>query len=499
MQSLNRRMVIGVGWMVLLRWCLRGIGVVSTIILARLLTPSDFGIVAMAMSVIAAFDLMTEFSFDLALIQNQSAGKDHYDTAWTFNLLFVLSAAIFILLVSAQAGRFFDEPRLPIVLVVLALGFAITGFENIAVVNFRKELNFDKEFKLQMLQKIAGFVVVVPLAFILRSYWALVAGMLAGNIVRVILSYWYLPYRPKVCFAEARQLFGFSIWIFVNKILIFLRLRAGDFILAKMSGAEVLGVYKIGNEISQLSGSEIATPVNRAVFPAYAKMTDDLDVLRKGYFDVVTAVAILALPAGIGLAITADLIVPLFLGDQWIKAIPVIQVLAIAGALRAISLNSGSVFLALGKPKFVTVLASLNIAILLPVAVMLVRQEGAVGLAWATLAGFCVTLPVTCFLTLRLLDAKWATLFGCLWRPVISTAAMWFVVDRIVQMSAQQDKGPVDLAIDVLVAVSAGAIVYAVVLLLSWQLSGRPEGVEYTALRKIYDQIRKWHARIKTS
>ena len=490
MKDLNRKMAGGAAWMVLLRFCFRGIGIVSTIILARLLVPADFGIVAMAMSIIAAFELMTAFGFDTVLIQKQEAHRDHYDTAWTFNVLFAVFAGGMLVVFADAIASFYEEPRLPPVLMVLGAGFAISGLENIQVVNFRKNLDFRKEFMFRLLQKLAGFVVTVPLAFALRSYWALVAGMLAGNVLKVVLSYWYLPYLPRPTLAAAASLFSFSKWLFLNKLLFFLRKRSGDFILGKLAGAGALGVYNLSNEISQLAGTEITAPITRAVFPAYAKVSKDLEILRKGYLDVITVVACLALPAGFGLAAVADLLVPLLLGSNWLAAIPVIEILAISGGLRALGLNSGAVFNALGRPRVVTFMATINVLVLLPAAIYWSGAHGATGLASAYLLSFCVMLPISFGLTLRAVQARWGALFAILWRPAVATAAMYGAVQGIGNMLPAADAVPA-LFGSLLVSVAGGALAYVAVFGVLWHLSGRPAGAEVETVRFVVDRLRR--------
>ena len=189
MRELNKKMARGAVWMALLRFTVRSIGLISTMILARLLVPADFGLVAMATSIMAFLELATAFRFDIPLIQNQNAEDRHFDTAWTLNALFGVGLTVLLLILAYPAAEFFREDRLFAVINVLAFGFLITGFENIGVVNFRKQLDFRKDFVLLLAKKLVGFCVTIPLAFALRSYWALVAGIVVGNAIGVAITY----------------------------------------------------------------------------------------------------------------------------------------------------------------------------------------------------------------------------------------------------------------------------------------------------------------------
>ena len=137
-------MASGAAWMILVRLLDRSIGLVSTLILARLLVPADFGLVAMATAIGALLDILGGFSFDMALIQNPGAKRSHYDTVWTFNVLFGAFCAVAFIAIAAPAARFYNEGKLENVMYVLAIGYLLNGFSNIGTVDFRKELEFER-------------------------------------------------------------------------------------------------------------------------------------------------------------------------------------------------------------------------------------------------------------------------------------------------------------------------------------------------------------------
>jgi len=134
----GRQIATGAAWMMGFKLFDKSIGLVSTLVLARVLTPADFGLVAMATAVVALLGLMGAFGFDTALIQRQDADRTHYDTAWTFNVLFGVAVALLLLVVAVPAANFYREPRLELMLPALAIGSLVGGFENISTVAFRK-------------------------------------------------------------------------------------------------------------------------------------------------------------------------------------------------------------------------------------------------------------------------------------------------------------------------------------------------------------------------
>ena len=154
----------GAAWMVLFRLIDRSIGIVSTAVLARLLLPADFGLVAMAMSIIAIIELASTFSFEMALIQKAEPSRAHYDTAWTLNVLAGCAGGAAIALATWPTASFYGDARLIPIMLVLAAAWCLSGSENVGTVDFRREMNFSKEFKLMFVRRIVAFTATMVAA-----------------------------------------------------------------------------------------------------------------------------------------------------------------------------------------------------------------------------------------------------------------------------------------------------------------------------------------------
>lgn len=461
--------------MVLLRLADRSIGLISTLILARLLVPADFGLVAMAMFVVAALDILSTFSFDLALIQNRSAERKHYDTAWTLNVLFGLANACLLLALAGTAASFYKEPRVENVMQCLALAAAIQGLTNIGIVAFQKELELHKEFQLGILKKLVGFCVTISLAFSLHNYWALVAGQIASAITGVVLSYRLHPYRPRFTLSGRRDLFRFSAWLLVNNILIFLVHRTTDVVLGRSVGSGALGTYRIAYEVSNLPTTELVFPISRAVFPGYSKVAASVDELRKVFLDVLAVILLFVVPAGLAISALAEPLVYVLFGEKWKEAVPLIRVLGIFGVLRASSSNSGAVYLALGIPRLLTYVTSLFLALMVSALWLLVPLYGAVGAAFAMLFAAAISLPVVFAVIASLLGLSPAALFSVFWRPLGGGLLM-----ALALVLTQQHLGSLGVG-HLLQLVALGPMglgLYSVTLLILWRLAGRPQGGE---------------------
>lgn len=484
MENISNKMAKGAAWMVAFKLLERSIGLVSTIILARLLSPDDFGLVAIATAFLGLLLLLTSFSFDVALIQKQNADRALYDTAWTFNVIFGFMLGILLLGAALPLANFYNESRLETILYIMALGTMISGFSNIGPVAFRKDLEFHKEFYFLLTKKLMSFSVCMIMAFTLRNYWALVWGTFAGNIMEMILSYFVHAYRPRFCLSGRKELFGYSMWLFVNNSIFFTYHRLADFIISKVLGAHILGIYTVAYELSNLPTTEMVAPINRAVLPGYSKMAGDPNALRQGFLNVLSMIALCAMPAGFGIALVSDLMVTVVLGDKWREAVPLIQILAISGAITALQTNTGSLYMALGKPRYLTIIASVNVFLLfIPLLIYLLQAHGVLGIAEAYLFSNLLIWPINFMVVTRLIQLKWRVIFSVLWRPLISCGLM--VAGIVYSRELFQDYLINIDAIRLVIEAGLGAIIYVIGVLLFWWLSRRPDGAEQFIIRKL--------------
>jgi O-antigen/teichoic acid export membrane protein len=428
----HTKMAFGVAWMVGARLAVQMLGVISTLILARLLLPADFGLLAMATSVIALLELMRAFGFDLAIIQREEVDRTHFDSAWTLSVIVGAAIAILIIALAPATAAFYREERLTHILYALAAGWFVDSFMNIGTVAFRRELKFRKEFLFMIAKKLAGFVITLPLAFWLRSYWALVIGIVAGRSLSVLLSYWVHPYRPRFSLAAARDLLSFSGWVLISNSLVSMNLRAMDFVVGRFAGPTALGLFNLSYEISNMPSTELASPINRALIPGYSALVRERASLGKAYLDVLGLQALLSVPAGIGIAALAEPLVTVLLGDKWLDAIPLIGILGLYGAVVSLSSNQSPAILALGRPRILTILAGARLALLLPALVFGVEAMGVIGAALAVLCVTAVITPLNFIVLLPIIGARLVDCFGHIWRPIAASAGMyWLVTESI--------------------------------------------------------------------
>lgn len=488
-RGLNQRIARGAFWMIGLRFTDRCIGLLSMIVLARLLVPADFGLVALAMTMVAVIDDLADFGFEMALIQNQGADRSHYDTAWTCGILRGLVASIVLALLAPTLAHFFEEPRLDSVLLALAMAPFLAGFYNVGTVAFRKELTLNKEFVFRIVPRVLGVVTTIALAFIWRNHWALVCGTLGGIASRLLMSYLMHPFRPRLSLSAWREIMGFSKWMLATSIADLVSQRTGTLIIAKMLDAASLGIFSISNQIANMAAAELIAPIKQALFPGYAKLAQKPELLKKAFIDVYGILVLIALPAAIGIGLTAQYFVPILLGPKWLDAIPIIEILAISGGLRSLSSHVRPVYLAMNRP-YVGALASFSRGIIyVPCLLIALWHYGVLGAAVAHAIGHIGVLLGSLYLMHRLLGLTAGDIMAACWRPLVGCVLMIIGVTALRWLFPATPQGLVDQVLLLVAAVVTGLVAYVGSILLIWQLGGRPEGSSESRLLNYLAQI----------
>jgi lipopolysaccharide exporter len=475
----------GTLWVVSARWGIRAIGLVSTVVLARLLTPADFGIIALAMLVVGLIEIFNETGLVIYIIRHPDPQRSDFDTVFTLQLIIGALLTVAIVVAAPFGAAFFRAPEIEPVIQVLALRSLLWGLENPGIIWFRRNMVFRKDFEFMVVNKLVSFAVTMVAAVLLRNYWALAIGILSGGVVSTIQSYRMHPYRPRLSLAATRRAWSFSTWMLLVHMLEFANTKIDEIIIGRVRSTTEMGYYNVGSDIAATPVQELVYPMTRVWVPAFARLAHDQALLEQTYRWVISAVAILALSVGVGLSLVAHDFALLVLGPAWIPAVPVIQILAVAAAMAAMTMPLGSVLGATGDPRVVLSLAGVRtvllVATMVPAAIFYGLAEVALGRALATFVALAVSFTVF----ERVVGLKLGTLARGAIRPMLAALAMSAVV--IPLQAAAPDLAPLRL----LLSIVAGAITFAATLLGLWALAGRPPGVERDALKWGWAKIKQ--------
>ena len=475
--SLLGRTMRGAGWVMAWRLGVRGLGLVSTLVLVRLIQPADFGIIALATGFMQTIDGMVSLGTEEAVIREADRGRRIHDTAFTLNLLRGLSVTAVVAGLAWPAAVLFGDPRLGPVLLFVACLPVLDGCANIGVVEFRRDFAFHKEFAIMVLPKLCGMVAAITAAWLLHSYLAMVFGMGVNRTLRVVMSYVMHPYRPRLSLAAWRDLAGYSGWTWLLSLAVLVRERGDSLLLGWLMNVESVGFYSVGVEVAALPTTEVIEPLGRAAFSGFAAGRRHQADAGETFRRLIGVAVLLTLPAGLGLSLVAAPLVALAFGSGWEAAVPVLRILSLSFTVMVfghLSLHLLSAHALLGRLVGITLAsAAVRVALL----AVLIPASGLTGAAVAAGVGTLLEQGLTVATAMRRFRISPLALTGILWRPFCSAVAMaaclWWV-----GLGWGDDPDPVGL----IGAVGLGALVYAGALLGCWTLAGRPAGPEMDVL-----------------
>jgi lipopolysaccharide exporter len=490
-EVLRSKTFMGVVWLVMWRLLTRIVGLGSTLVLARVLLPGDFGLLGMATAFSASMDALSVLGLGDALVRRRGEGKELYDTAFTLQLARSLVTASLLLALSPVAASWFNEPRLIPVLAVLAAASAISGFENIGIVEFRRALRFDVQFKLLLWPRLFQVMITIILAILLHSYWALLWGILATKISRTALTYWFHPHRPKLQLAGWRELVSFSFWTWATGLASLVWDRSDPFVLGPRLGATSLGLYLVANDTALLPVTEVVIPASDALSAGFAAAQKDG---RSSVYlapKVATTMMLLLTPFIMIISCASGDIVAVLLGPKWQAAQPLVAIMVWQCLMSPFSFSCSAVLVANGfvRHNFVGNLTVSVIKLALLLVMVRLTQDLAL---FAAASAICVALESIVFIVLL----KHAA--GVDLREVkggLSRIAFSCVVTLIILATFQfgwtvPHTGPLasfshGLMIGVITMTS-----YAALIAVTWKLAGSGDGPEKWAITLIAPKLR---------
>lgn len=486
-KNLGNEIAKGAAWTVASRLGIRFLGVISTIVLARILLPEDFGIVAKAAVIYGFLESVSVLGLHGALIKNQAAGKPEYDTAWTLNIFRALLIATLLLFVARPAAEFFREPGLDLIIHVFAIYALLTGFQNIGTVDFRRDFKFHLDFKFVLTHKLAGLIAALSVAFIWRTYWAFLAGIIASGSMSLLMSYVLSPYRPRIALSRFRALFGFSKWMLGHEIATAFSSKLDALILGRLSTTSALGIYSVSYELSSTPSTEMSMPVARAMMPGLSKANHNPLLFRDLFQSTLAMVFILVIPAGLGISATAGEITLALLGSRWSDATEIIEILAIGGIAAASYACSIVAFVAYDRVDLVAKMSAVRLAARLVFVPLGFFLGGVPGLAWAVVVAESTHMMIVMWVHRATGMLSMRDLVDRVWRVLLAGLIMYVAVKFL--GSSQTVWMPSYVVVKLLIEICGGILVYAATLYTLWRLSGRPAGPELTAMLALKSRL----------
>jgi len=448
--SLGKRVRAGLNWILSSALLGEVIRLVRSVVLARMLLPEDFGLFGMALTIAAALNALTTIGLSQTVVsykfESDTELKAHLDTAWSAELVRSLVIALLLAVSAFPMARFYRQQELKLIIPVLALSSFISGFQNIGLTILRKQISFARIFWYELATNVIGFSLTVGLAFIMRSVWALVLGLLLTAVISTILSYVFHSYRPRFAFEKSalRRAAHLGKFTIVIAIAAYVMNMADNVMVGRLLGTSALGNYSLAFNIASAPFSVLIAALSTVLFPAYAEITaENLDRLRRAFLKVFEIATFLLMLAAVPLFLLADQLVLVLFGKRWADAGAVLPILALIIPLRGLAQIISTVFVATNRPKQVTIGRLLEATVFLVALYPLLTVLGMIGAAWAGLIAYavaCVNRVVALNriipgITIKLLRISTATLTAAAIGLVLANFSLRFVTSPLSQLA----------------------------------------------------------------
>lgn len=482
MTGIRRHLAQGAFWTLASRAIVNVISLLSTFLLVRLLTPGDFGLVAIATTILEIISAATNLSLGSALIRHENPTDDDFRTSWTLSVLRSVAVGCLLAAASWPVATFYHDERLIPIMLAFAGSVVITGFANPKLIVFSRNLVFSQDFFLQVSQKVMSFAVSIVLALLFHSYWALVCGVIVSKITYVAVSYILLPYRPRASLARWKELFSFSFWMTLQDLLYALSWGLDHLLIGALAGRTSLGHFSVGSNLAALPMREAGLSITKLLFPGLARVMRDPARIKSAYVAAQALLSAVILPVGFGIALCARPAVMWLIGPNWLPVIPVIQGLSAIMALQTLGTLAKPLAMAQGVTRRLFHRNLLNFIVCIPLSVIGLLTAGLNGVVAARVVSGVVAIGFDIYLVRELISlpiARQITLNG---RSLSSTAAMT-AGGLAFQWFARDTSLPAQLA----GTIGVGGLLYVGTSYALWLLAGKGAGPE----RELLDFVDK--------
>ncbi|THH36365.1 MOP flippase family protein [Neolewinella litorea] len=463
--SFRKKTISGLKWNAVSRGVVQVSTIVLGIVLARLLSPAEFGLIAMVTVLTGFGSVFVDFGFTSAIIQNKSSDQRHWSSVFWLNLSVSILIAVVLCFSAPYIADFYNEAELRLVTIVIAWTFVFQSFNLVQEALLRKRMEFKQLTIIRIVAQLVGGGAGIYAALIGMSYWSLVVKEYA-TILCTNVGIWYISsWRPGWILEKSaiREMVSFSLPLMGSQTLNYWTRNADNLMVGKVLGENALGVYSRAYTLMLLPLNNISNVISGVMFPAYSQIQDEKERIKRIYLRITRVIGYLTFPMMFGLCVVAEPFIALLLGPQWMGVVPVIEILAPLGAVQSISTLEGNIFLSQGATRLQFVTGIISKVVMVGAMAVGLYLGGLTGIAWAYLLSSTTVAFFMFHYMGKLIDLSLyeicENLFTVLLAAVTMAVSVW-LLDRIFLNSWP------DLS-RLLLLVSSGAGIY---LLLSYLL-----------------------------
>jgi O-antigen/teichoic acid export membrane protein len=470
------RIAAGTAWLVAARLAARAIDFLGLLILANLLLPADFGLVAVALTVVQIAEAVFELPVGQVLVRSEMITRDLLDTAFTVGLLRGALLAALMIAAAEPFAILYHDPRLAALLCMLVIAPASRAVVSPAMTHFAKAIDFRRDLLIELVGKGMALGCSIWLALVSRSYWAIAIGTIVNPVTMAAASYAVAPYRPRLSLTRWGEFAHFVGWSTASQLISAINWQIDRLLLGRLVPSAALGAYVLAGDIAAVPEQAFVKPIGRPLIAAFTQLRQDPPRLMAAYLRTVTSVLTVGLPVMLGLSILAQPAVHLALGPKWQSSWPILQWLAVSLIPPLLTAPLGALAVTLGRTDIFLRRNLIELAVTVPSIIAGAYVYGIAGVI-ATRLGLSLLMALVAAIFVRqLLGASIPRQCAGLWRPVVAAAGLALALFLLRGRLHGLDGLP--LALGIIACAAVGLAVYGAILLLSWEWSGRPKGIE---------------------
>jgi len=475
-RDISARIAAGTAWLVGARLATRAIDFVGLLILANLLVPADFGLVAVALTVVQIAEAVFELPVGQVLVRSEVITRDLLDTAFTIGLLRGALLAALMIAAAEPFALLYRDPRLAALLCLLVIAPATRALVSPAMTHFAKVIDFRRDLLIELVGKSMALGCSVWLALASRSYWAIAIGTIGNPVAMAAASYVVAPYRPRLSLARWGEFAHFVGWSTASQLVNALNWQIDRLLLGRLVPPAALGTYVLAGDIAAVPEQAFVKPIARPLLAAFTQLRHDPPRLIAAYLRTVNSVLTVGLPVMLGLSILAQPAVHLALGPKWQSSWPILQWVALAAIPPLLTAPLAPLLVTLNRTNIFLRRNLIELAATVPSILVSAYCYGIAGVIAARLLLALLMALVTTILVRQLLGVPIIQQFAGPWRVIVAAAGLTLALLTV--RGGLHDLDGIPLALGIIACAAIGLAVYAAILLLSWQWSGRPKGIE---------------------
>ncbi|MBT0668694.1 oligosaccharide flippase family protein [Novosphingobium profundi] len=470
-------------WLMGGRLFTKAVEFLTLLALAQLLTPADFGVVAIAMTLVTIIEAVFELPIYQVLIARNEIERRHLDTAFTLGLLRGLALTLVVWALALPFAHFYKSENLAWMILALGLAPGLRGMGSPRLVVYARNLNYRREIAAEMICKTGSLVLSVLGAWAFRDYRALMIGILATPSIWIVATYLLAPYRPRFSLAQWSSFRGFLGWTTAAQLIAAINWQCDRLILGRFVAPAQLGTYSVANDLSYVPELALIRPILRPLLSVFSQISGQRARLASAYLMASNAVLALGAPVLLGLSVLAGPAVELALGDKWLAAIPILQWLSLTLIPPLFTAPYASLAMATDRPQGLLGERAAELLFKLPLMVVGAIGFGVEGAVGARAIASVTTALIVMVLTSRMIGVSLLGQVAGLWRTILASGALVLVLAALRPLL--DGMTGLALAAHLVIVAGLGMGAYVMVLALAWHHAGRPGGIEHM----LYDRL----------